>query len=159
MDGQWQYEHSLPLLKKWVEKYNDDTDAFFSYRSQLLTSSNNEAYASRAKVIISYYKDFHGTERANRGEHSQDYCVNVAVKSAFNHLDAELSAKGNEQFSHLPFALDGSVADQLWLLMEAEKRTHLLSNRKSSLKTDLIIGALRMIREDISAAEFRNIVK
>ncbi len=124
-DGHWHYSTPLPLLQQWIKKHGGSPENYFAYRSQLLTSGQNEEYASRAKDIINYYREELAgyesnnakvtsllplTQKTNSSDQPAntkgDYCANYAVRKAFAHFKEELVAKHNKpDFSKIPFAL------------------------------------------------------
>ncbi|WP_263081706.1 hypothetical protein [Endozoicomonas sp. Mp262] len=177
-DGHWHYSEPLPLMEKWIKNHGGDPDNFFAYRSQLLTSGKNDTYASRAKDIIDYYRQQQPTPKATdvntptslQTEDSGntppqhplkegDYCVSYAINKAFGHFKEELVAKHiSPAFSSIPFAFDGTVGGELWKLMEREQQANGLKSRKSPLKPDLIVGALRLVYDHIPAEKFRAMI-
>ncbi|MDB2384389.1 hypothetical protein N9V90_00895 [Endozoicomonas sp.] len=174
-EGQLEVLTPMPLLKQWIKQKGGSASHFFAYRSKLLTTGKNDEYASRAKDIITFYKQHIAgqydlkkagslsinAKKSTTGGFSpepKDYCVAYAMNKAVMCFKEELMARNSPEFKKVPFAFDGSVADELWQILEKQQQTQGLKQRKSPLKPNLIVGALRLIYEDIPVAKFRRMM-
>lgn len=169
-DGYLVMQEPLPLLQTWMTELGMDADTLYAYRSRLLTGRRNEEYASRGKDILDYYERSHaikhngsgnGKVKKNGSAHNgtpllkADVCVNFAVKNAMEHFRTEINGKNKEGFNQLPFAMNVSVSERLWKLMEKEGKTARLRKRKPKVSPDLIVGVLRLMDDSISVADLK----